>query len=73
VNVRGEEAGAQNLDSMDKNNVERHKMPGKLARDSKALKESKQSYVYIARFRGKRSYLIWGGLSSREYRSQPRS
>ena len=37
---RGEEAGAQNLDSMNKNRVERHGMPDKLAQDSKVPKGS---------------------------------
>ena len=36
ANDRGEEAGAQTLDLMDKNCVKRHGMPGKLAQDSEA-------------------------------------
>ena len=51
MSIRGEEAGVQILDSMDKNYVERHEMPGKLPCDSKAQRGSKQSYVYIARLR----------------------
>ena len=41
VNRRGEEAGVQNLDLMNKNCVKRHWVPGKLARDSKAQRGSK--------------------------------
>jgi hypothetical protein len=62
VSKRGEEAGGQNLDSMNKNRVERHGMPDELATDSKVPKGSKQSYVNAARVRGKRPYLIRGGL-----------
>ncbi len=59
---RGEEAGEQNLDSMDKNRVERHGMRDKLATDSKVQRGSKQSDVNAARVRGKIPYLIRGGL-----------
>ncbi len=51
VSERGEEAGAQNLDSMNKNRVERHEMPDKLARGSKVQKGSEQSCVNAARVR----------------------
>ena len=62
VSERGEEAGRQNLDWMDKNCVERHGVPDELARDSKVQKGSKQPYVNAARVRGKQSHLIRGGL-----------
>ena len=62
---RGEEAGGQNLDSMNKNHVERHEMPDKLARDSKVQSGSKQTHVNVARVRGKKPHLIRGGLSDR--------
>ena len=62
VSERGEEAGEQNLDSMNKNCVERHGMPDKLAKDSKVQKGSKQSHVNAARVRGKLSHLIRGDL-----------
>jgi hypothetical protein len=62
VNRRGEEAGEQNLDWMNKNCVERHKVPDELARDSEVQKGSKQPCVNAARVRGKKSYLIRGGL-----------
>jgi hypothetical protein len=42
----------------------RHKRRGKLARDSKAQKGSKRTCVNAARVRGKRPYLIRGGLLS---------
>ena len=48
---RGEEAGTQNLDSMNKNRVEGQGMPDKLARDGKVQKGSEQSYVNAARVR----------------------
>jgi hypothetical protein len=60
---RGEEAGGQNLDLMDKNRVKRHGAPGKLARDSKAQRGSKWLDVNAARVRGKLSHLIRGDLS----------
>jgi len=53
VSERGEEAGEQNLDWMDKNCVERHRVRDELARDSKVRKGSKQLYVNAARIRGK--------------------
>ena len=62
VSERGEEAGEQNLDSMNKNRVERHGMPDELARGSKVQRGSEQSYVNAARVRGKKPYLIRGGL-----------
>ncbi len=65
VSERGEEAGVQNLDSMNKNRVERHGMPDKLARDSKVQEGSKQSHVNAARVRGKLPNLIRGGLPKR--------
>lgn len=61
---RGKEAGGQNLDSMNKNRVERHGMPDKLAIDSKVQRGSKQSHVNAARVRGKLSHLIRGDLSA---------
>ena len=65
VSERGEEAGVQNLDSMNKNRVERHGMTDKLAGDGKVQKGSKQSHVNAARVRGKLPNLIRGGLSRR--------
>ena len=65
VSERGEEAGEQNLDLMDKNRVKRHGAPGKLARDSEAQKGSKRLDVNAAGVRGKSWYLIRGGLSKR--------
>ena len=62
VSERGEEAGGQNLDLMNKNCVERHGMPDKLAKDSKVQKGSKQSHVNAARVRRKLSHLIRGDL-----------
>ncbi|MBW1971137.1 MAG: hypothetical protein JRI82_16875 [Deltaproteobacteria bacterium] len=53
MNNRGEEAGEQNLDWMNKNCVERHGVWDELARDSKIRKGSKQPYVNAARVRGK--------------------
>lgn len=50
---RGEEAGRQNLDSMNKNYVTRHGMRDELAQDSKVQKGSEQFYVNVARVRGK--------------------
>ena len=61
---RREEAGGQNLDSMNKNHVARHGMPDKLASDSKVQSGSKQSHVNVARVRGKIPHLIRGGLPS---------
>jgi hypothetical protein len=48
---------------MNKNHVERHEMPDKLAIDSKVQRGSKQSHVNVARVRGKKPHLIRGGLS----------
>ena len=62
VSERGEEAGWQNLDWMDKNCVERHRVADELATDSEVQKGSKQPDVNAARIRGKISYLIRGGL-----------
>ncbi len=59
MNQRGEEAGEQNLDLMDKNCVRRRRA---LARDSEAQKGSKRLYVNAARVRGKLSHLIRGDL-----------
>jgi len=61
---RGEEAGEQILDLMDKNCVRRRGALGELARDGKARRGSKRLYVNAARVRGKLSYLIRGGLTS---------
>ena len=47
---------------MNKNHVERHGKPDKLARDSKVQSGSKQSHVNVARVRGKIPNLIRGGL-----------
>ncbi len=66
VSKRGEEAGEQNLDSMNKNRVERHGMPDKLATDSEVQRGSEQSHVNAARARGKKPHLIRGGLTPRE-------
>jgi hypothetical protein len=63
VSERGEEAGEQSLDLMDKNCVRRRGAPGELASDGKAQKGSKRPYVNAARVRGKLSHLIRGGLS----------
>jgi hypothetical protein len=65
MSERGEEAGVQNLDSMNKNHVERHGMTDELACDSKVQKGSKQFHVNAARVRGKLPNLIRGGLSKR--------
>ncbi len=62
VSERGEEAGGQKLDSMNKNRVERHGMTDELARDSKVQRGSKQSHVNAARVSGKLPNLIRGGL-----------
>ena len=62
MNQCGKEAGAQNLDLMDKNCVRRHRALGELARDGEAPKGSKRLYVNAARIRGKLSYLIRGDL-----------
>ena len=62
MSERGEEAGEQNLDSMNKNSVARHGMRDKLATDSEVRKGSKQSHVNGARVRGKIPNLIRGGL-----------
>ncbi len=62
MNQCGKEAGAQNLDWMDKNCVRRRGAPGELARDSEAPKGSKRLYVNAARIRGKLSHLIRGDL-----------
>ena len=63
MSERGEEAGEQSLDLMDKNCVRRRGAMGELASDSKARKGSKRPYVNAARIRGKLSHLIRGGLS----------
>lgn len=72
VSERGEEAGEQNLDWMDKNCVERHRVRDELARDSEVRKGSKQPNVNAARVRGKLSNLIRGGLLGGGGRSQQR-
>jgi hypothetical protein len=69
VSERGKEAGAQNLDSMNKNRVERHGMRDKLAIDSKVQKGSEQFHVNTARVRRKKPYLIRGGLCRKEQKS----
>jgi hypothetical protein len=63
VNLGGEEAGEQNLDWMNKNCVERRRVPDELAKDSEVRKGSKQPGVNAARIRGRLSHLIRGGLS----------
>ena len=60
---RGEEAGEQNLDLMNKNRVRRHGAPGKLARGSEAQEGSERLDVNAAGVRGKSWHLIRGGLS----------
>ena len=62
MNGRGEEAGTQSLDLMNKNCVGRHGRRGKLAKGSKAQKGSKQTCVNAARVRGKNPNLIRGDL-----------
>jgi len=62
VSNRGKEAEEQNLDSMNKNHVERHGKWDKLAQDSKVQIGSKLSDVNVARIRGKIPNLIWGDL-----------
>ena len=62
VSERGEEAGEQNLDWMDKNCVKRRGVRDELAQDSEVQKGSKQLNVNAARVRGKQSHLIRGGL-----------
>jgi len=62
VSERGEEAGEQSLDLMDKNCVRRRGALGELASDSKAPKGSKRLHVNAARDRGKLSHLIRGDL-----------
>ncbi len=59
---RGEEAGEQNLDLMNKNHVERHGAPGEPARDGKAQRGSKRLDVNAAGVRGKLPHLIRGDL-----------
>ena len=71
VSERGEEAGEQILDLMDKNRVKRHGARGELARDSEAQRGSKRLDVNAAGFRGKLPHLIRGDLS-KEDRSQQR-
>jgi len=63
ASTRGEEAGEQTLDLMDKNRVTRHRARGKLASDSDARKGPKRLYVNAAGLGGKLSHLIRGGLS----------
>ena len=68
---RGKEAGGQNLDSMNKNRVERHGMRDELARGSEVQRGPKQSDVNAARVRGKLSHLIRGGLSKDRSQQRP--
>ena len=63
MSERGEEAGGQNLDLMNKNRVKRHGAPGELARDSEAQTGSKRLDVNAAGVRGKSLHLIRGDLS----------
>ena len=63
MSERGEEAGGQNLDLMNKNRVTRQGAPGELARDSEAQRGSKRLDVDAAGVRGKTSHLIRGDLS----------
>ena len=65
MSERGEEAGEQNLDSMNKNRVGRHGMGDELAQDSEVQRGSKQSHVNAAGVRGKIPHLIRGGLPRR--------
>jgi len=62
VSERGEEAGEQSLDSMDKNCVRRRRAPGELATDSEVPRGSRRLYIDAARVRRKLSHLIRGGL-----------
>lgn len=55
ANGRGEEAGAQNLDLMNKNCVERHGMPGELATGSKSPKRVKADPCKRSKGQGKES------------------
>ena len=59
---RGEEAGAQTLDLMNKNRVARQPVRGKLAKGSDARRGPKRLAVNAAGLRGKLSNLIRGGL-----------
>ena len=54
----------QSLDLMNKNCVERHGAPGKLAKDSEALRGPKRLDVNAARLRRKKSHLIRGDLTN---------
>jgi hypothetical protein len=63
VSERGEEAGEQNLDLMDKNHVKRHGAPGELAKGSEAQRGSKWLDVNATGVRGKSWHLIRGDLS----------
>ena len=72
VSERGEEAGGQNLDLMNKNHVKRHGAPGELATDSEAQRGSKWLDVNVAGVRGKSWHLIRGDLPETG-RSQQRS
>jgi len=63
VSERGEEAGEQTLDLMNKNRVTRHEVRGKLASDSDAQKGPKRLDVNAAGLGGKLSHLIRGGLA----------
>lgn len=62
MNSCGEEAGAQNSDLTNRNYVERHEVPGKLAKDSEAQRGLKQLCVNVAGLEGKLSNLIRGDL-----------
>jgi hypothetical protein len=58
---------------MDKNRVERHGAPGKLATDSETQAGSKRHYVNVAGVRRKSSHLIRGDLPRRAGVSRGRS
>jgi len=73
VSERGEEAGEQSLDSMNKNCVRRHGAPGELARGSEAQRGSKRLDVNAAGDRGKSSDLIRGDLPEEAGVSRGRS
>ena len=54
---------------MNKNRVARHGMRDELAQDREVQRGSKQSHVNAARVRGKKPYLIRGGLPRKGQKS----
>ena len=73
MSERGEEAGAQTPDLMNKNRVARHGARGKLASDSDAQKGPERLDVDAAGLGGKISNLIRGDLRSKAEVSRSRS